>query len=40
MENLTNKHFEKMDKYNKLAIELRIEKHYGVEWTDSSPSVR
>ena len=32
-ENLTKKHFEKMDKYNKLAIELREGKHHGVKWT-------
>ena len=29
-ENLTKKHFEKMDKYNKLAFE---GKHHGVKWT-------
>ena len=27
------KHFEKMDKYNKLAIDLREGKHHGVKWT-------
>ena len=32
-ENLTKKHFENMDKYNKLAIELREGKHHGVKWT-------
>ena len=32
-ENLTKKHFEKMDKYNKLAIDLRETKHHRVEWT-------
>ena len=32
-ENLTKKHFEKMDKYNKLAIGLREGKHHGVKWT-------
>ena len=32
-ENLTTKHFEKMDKYNKLAIDLREGKHHGVKWT-------
>ena len=32
-ENLTKKHFEKMDKYNKLAIDLREGKHHGVKWT-------
>ena len=31
-ENLTKKHFEKMDKYNKLAIDLREGKHHGVKW--------
>ena len=25
--------FEKMDKYNKLAIDLREGKHHGVKWT-------
>ena len=38
-ENLTKKHFEKMDKYNKLAIDLREGKHHGDE-VDSGPSVR
>ena len=32
-ENLTKKHFEKMDKYNKLAIDFREGKHHGVKWT-------
>ena len=32
-ENLTKKHFEKVDKYNKLAIDLRGGKHHGVKWT-------
>jgi len=32
-ENLTKKHFEKMDKYNKLAIDLQEGKHHGVKWT-------
>ena len=32
-ENLNKKHFEKMDKYNKLAIDLREGKHHGVKWT-------
>ena len=35
-ENLTKKHVEKMDKYNKynkLAIDLREGKHHGVKWT-------
>ena len=32
-ENLTEKHFEKMDKYNKLAVDLREGKHHGVKWT-------
>ena len=32
-ENPTKKHFEKMDKYNKLAIDLREGKHHGVKWT-------
>ena len=32
-ENLTKKHFEKMDKYNMLAIDLRDGKHHGVKWT-------
>ena len=32
-ENLTKKHFEKMDKFNKLAIALREGKHHGVNWT-------
>ena len=33
-ENVTKKHFEKMDnKYNKLAINLREGKHHGVKWT-------
>ena len=31
-ENLTKKHFEKMDKYNKLATDLREGKHHGVQW--------
>ena len=31
-ENLTKKHFEKMDKYNKLAIELREGNHHRVKW--------
>ena len=31
--NLTKKHFKKMDKYNKLAIDLREGKHRGVKWT-------
>ena len=37
-ENLTKKHFEKMDKYNKLAIDLREGKHHGCE-VDGGPSV-
>ena len=32
-ENLTKKHFENMDKYNKLTIDLRDLKHHGVKWT-------
>ena len=32
-ENLTKKHFETMDKYNKVAIDLREGKHHGVKWT-------
>ena len=32
-ENLTKKHFEKMDKCNQLAIDLREGKHHGVMWT-------
>ena len=32
-ENLTKKHFEKMDKYKKLAIDWREENHHGVKWT-------
>ena len=32
-ENLTKNHFKNMDKYNKLAIDLREGKHHGVEWT-------
>ena len=32
-ENLIKKHFEKMDKYNKLAIDMQEEKYHGVKWT-------
>ena len=32
-ENLTKKHLEKMDKCNKLAIDLQEGKHHGVKWT-------
>ena len=32
-ENLAKKHFQKTDKYNKLAIGLREGKHHGVKWT-------
>ena len=32
-ENLTKKHFENMDKYNKPAIDLREGKHHGVKGT-------
>ena len=32
-ENLTKKHFKKMDKYNKLGNDLREGKHHGVKWT-------
>ena len=32
-ENFTKKHFEKMDKYSKLAIDVRAGKHHGVKWT-------
>ena len=32
-ENLTKKHFEEMEKYNKLAIDLWERKHYGLKWT-------
>ena len=38
-ENLTKKHFEKMDKYNKLVIDIREGKHQKGE-VDSGPSVR
>ena len=31
--NLTKKYFETMDKYNKLAIDLREGKQHGVKWT-------
>ena len=31
-ENLTKKHFETMDKYNKPAIDLRDGRHHGVKW--------
>ena len=32
-ENLTKKHFERMDRYSKLPIDLREGKHHGVKWT-------
>ena len=32
-ENLTKAHFEKMDKYNMLAIGFCEGKHHGVKWT-------
>ena len=32
-ENLTKKHFEKMDKHNQLTIDLREGKHHGVKGT-------
>ena len=31
-ENLTKKHFAKMDKCNKLVLDLREGKHHGVKW--------
>jgi hypothetical protein len=31
--NLTKKHFETLDKYNKLAIDLQEGNHHGVKWT-------
>ena len=32
-ENLTKKYLKKIDRYNKLAIDLREGNHHGVEWT-------
>ena len=32
-ENLADKHFEKMERCNKLAIDLREGKRHGVKWT-------
>ena len=36
-ENLTKKYFEKMDKYNKLVVDLREGKHHGVNTSYAKP---